>query len=249
VDATAKLQPSQDSPAQVTLKDGRTLTIKPIIESPRPDVALLRKTVEAAAGGEPAEEARIQLGSPDEMSQDQILRFALKSVAPQRFPSTEKIEVATADESFRAELTTLAGNLTLQDPQTVLAVLNPAKDLGPSAFGELKFRALDATGATGDWQPLQTVVRLPSLSEIHCASTPEKQCTLVGQKLFLLDAVSTDPQFTNAVQVPEGFFDTALSIPPTSENVLYLKLRDNPSVVNRATVPMVAGPKALMGQK
>jgi len=46
------------------------------------------------------------------------------------------------------------------------------------------------------------------------------------------------------VQVPEGFFDNALSIPPPSDKVLYLKLRDDPSVVNTATVPMVSKPKA-----
>ena len=182
------------------------------------------------------------------MSQQQVLRFALKSISPQKFTPTEKIEVATADELFRTELTTAAGSLTLQDPQTVLAVLNPAKDLGSSAFGPLKFRPVDSTGAAGDWQPLQTLVRLPSLSQVHCVNTPEKQCTLLGEKLFLLDAVATDPQFANAVQVPEGFFQTNLDIPPTSGKTLYLKLRDDPSVVNTATVPVVTGQK-LIGLK
>jgi hypothetical protein len=146
-------------------------------------------------------------------------------------------------------LTTSAGNLTLQDPQTVLAVLHPAKDLGNSAFGALKFRATDATGAAGDWHPLQTVVRLPSLSEVRCVNATEKQCSLIGQELFLLDAVSTDAQFTNAVQVPEGFFETTLPIPPTAGKVLYLKLRDDPSIVNTATLPIVTGTKSLIGQK
>ena len=137
----------------------------------------------------------------------------------------------------------------MQDPQTVLAVLNPVKDLGTSAFGPLKFRPVDLTGAAGDWRPLQTLVRLPSLSGVQCTNTPEKQCSLIGQKLFLLDAVSTDPQFVNAVQVPEGFFQTSIEIPFTSGKVLYLKLRDDPSVVNTATVPVVTGQKALLGQK
>ena len=244
-----KLQPSQDTKAQVTLKDGRTLTVKAAIEQPRPQVALLGKTVEPAANSASGTDAHIELNSPDEMSQQQALHFALKSISPQTFVPTEKIEVATADELFRAELTTAAGALTLQDPQTVLAVLDPAKDLGPSAFGPLKFRAVDSTGAAGDWQPLQTLVRLPELSGIQCANTPEKQCSLIGQKLFLLDAVSTDQQFVNAVQVPEGFFQTSLEIPPTPGKLLYLKLRDDPSVVNTATVPVVTGQKALLGQK
>jgi hypothetical protein len=245
----AKLQPAQETNAQVTLKDGRTLTIKAAVEPPRPQVALLGKTVESAESSLLETEAHIDLNSPDEMSQQQVLRFALKSISPQKFTPTEKIEVATADELLRTELTTAAGSLTLQDPQTVLAVLNPVKDLGSSAFGPLKFRAVDSTGAAGDWQPLQTLVRLPSLLQVRCANTPEKQCTLVGQKLFLLDEIATDPQFANAVQVPEGFFQTSLEIPPTPGKVLYVKLRDDPSVVNTATVPVVTGQKSLIGLK
>jgi len=191
----------------------------------------------------------IELTSPDEMSQQQVLHFAVKSISPQKFSPTEKIQVATDDELFHTELTTAAGNLTLQDPQTVLAVLDPATDLGASAFGPLKFRAVDAAGAAGDWQPLQTLVRLPLLSQIQCANTPEKQCKLQGQRLFLLAAVSSDPQFANAVQVPEGFFQTSLDIPAASGKALYVKLRDDPSVVNTATVPLVMGQKAIIGQK
>ncbi len=247
-DAT-KLQPEQDTKAQVTLKDGRVLSVKAAIALPRPEVALLGKTVEPAGSSVSDTEAHIELNSPDEMSQQQVLRFALRSISPQKFAPTEKIEVATADESIRTELTTEAGSLTLQDPQTVLAVLNPVKDLGSSAFGPLKFRAVDSTGAAGDWQPLQTLVRLPSLLQVRCANTPEKQCTLMGEKLFLLEAVATDPEFANAVQVPEGFFQTSLAIPPTSGPMLYLKLRDDPSVVNTATVPVIRGQKSLLGLK
>ena len=245
----AKLQAAPDTKAQVTLKDGRTLSVKAAIEPSRPQVTLLGKTVEPAENLLSDTEAHIELSSRDEMSQQQVLRFALKSISPQRFAPAEKIEVATADESFRAELTTASGGLTLQDPQTVLAVLKPAKDLGAAAFGPLKFRPVDSTGGAGDWQPLQTLVRLPSLSQVHCANTPEKQCTLVGERLFLLDAVAIDPEFANAVQVPEGFFQTSLDIPSPSGKMLYLKLRDDPSVVNTATVPVVTGQKALIGQQ
>jgi len=248
-DTAAKLEPAPVATAQVTLKDGRALAVKATVEQPRPQVALVGKTVEAGADSPSETDTHIELGSPDAMSQQQVLRFALKSISPQRFAPTEKIEVATEDELFRTELTTAAGSLTLQDPQIVLAVLYPVKDLGASAFGRLKFRAVDSTGAAGDWQPLQTLVRLPSLSQINCASRLEKSCALVGQRLFLLDAVSIDVQFANAVQVPEGFFQTSLNIPPTSGKTLYLRLRDDPSVVNTATVPVVTGQKALIGQK
>ena len=87
------------------------------------------------------------------------------------------------------------------------------------------------------------------MSEVHCVNAPEKQCTLSGQKLYLLDSVSSDPQFSNAVKVSEGFVDTALPIPPPSGKVLYLKLRDDPAIVSTATVPVITGPKSPIGQR
>ena len=72
---------------------------------------------------------------------------------------------------------------------------------------------------------------------------------MVGERLFLLDAVAIDPEFANAVQVPEGFFQTSLDIPFPSGKMLYVKLRDDPSVVHTATVPVVTGQKSLIGEK
>jgi len=233
------LPASQDLTAQITLKDSRSFQVKATVEAPRPQVTLLGKTADTGDAAQQANESRIQLDNSNEMAQDQVLRFAVKSVTPQRFVPSEQIEIATQDELFRAKLSTEKGTLTLQDPQTVLAVLNPLKDLGPSAFGPLKFRVIDEAGAAGDWQGLITAVRVPTLSGVHCSDTPQKQCVLVGEKLFLLDAVSTDAQFTNAVQVPEGFFDTKLVIPAMSGKVLYIKLRDDPSSVDTATLPML----------
>jgi hypothetical protein len=238
--AVQTLVSAPQSTAKVTLKDGRSLDVKASIEAPRPQVVLLAKT--SASASPTAGDDNIQLSGTGQMAQDQTLRFSLKSLVPQKFAPREKVEVATSDESFHTELSTAKGSLTLQDPQTVLAVLNPLQDLGPSAFGQLKFRAVDADGSAGDWQPLVTLVRVPTLSEVRCADTPDQQCKLIGQGLFLIDSVSTNSQFSDAVQVPEGFFENALTIPPPSGKVLYLKLRDDPSVVNTATVPVVTRP-------
>src|SRR5262249_539851 len=41
----------------------------------------------------------------------------------------------------------------------------------------------------------------------------EAKCVLSGEKLFLIDAVSADPDFTSAVNVPDGFGDATLAIP------------------------------------
>lgn len=220
----------------VTLKDGRVLPVQVTVEPARPRVTLIGKNVQMPGA---QTQSTIHLGNSDELAQDSQLSFALQTQVPQRFNPTEKIEVATDDESFRVALSVADGNLTYQDPHTVMAVLDPMKHLGPSAFGQLKFRPVDDKGAAGDWQPLATLVRTPSFTEVRCAGAGEKQCFLSGEKLFLIEAVSTDPQFANAITVPEGFIETTLSIPAPANKTIYFKLRDDPSVVNSATVSVI----------
>ncbi|MCU1269688.1 MAG: hypothetical protein JWN74_982 [Acidobacteriaceae bacterium] len=67
----------------------------------------------------------------------------------------------------------------------------------------------------------------------------DKPCTLSGDKLFLIDAVSADPDFTNSVTVPDGFVEAALAIPAPKGKALYLKLRDDPGTVDTAVVPIL----------
>jgi len=234
-DATVrtKLHSGDSILVHVTLKDGRILDLKTEVESQRPAVSVLSKSVQLDQAVSPS----VRLGSQDELPQDGRLNFFLKAQMPETFPSTEKIEVATADESFRVLLSVKDGNLTLQDSKTVFAVLDPMKLLGPSAFGPLKFRPVTFDGIDGDWQPLVNLVRVPMLTGIRCMSAPEKQCTLNGDKLFLLDSVSTDADFVNSVTVPEGFVEDALAIPPTKTKTLYIKLRDDPVTVDTVTLP------------
>ena len=113
------------------------------------------------------------------------------------------------------------------------------KLLGPSAFGALKLRAVTADGTQGDWEPLIYLVRIPALKGVHCTVGPDKQCTLSGEKLFLIDAVSADPEFTSAVTVPDGFVDATLKIQPLKGNTLYMKLRDDPATVNTVVVALL----------
>jgi hypothetical protein len=234
-DATVKtkLHSGDSILVHVTLKDGRVLDLKTEVESQRPAVSVLSKSVQV----DQAISQAVRLGSQDELPQDGRLNFFLKAQVPETFPTTEKIEVATADDSFRVMLSVKDGNLTLQDSKTVFAVLDPMKLLGPSAFGPLKFRPVTFDGIDGDWQPLVNLVRVPMLTGIRCMSAPEKQCTLNGDKLFLLDSVSTDADFTNSVTVPEGFVEDALAIPPTKTKILYIKLRDDPVTVDTVMLP------------
>jgi hypothetical protein len=75
------------------------------------------------------------------------------------------------------------------------------------------------------------------LRAVRCAG-PEKPCTLSGDKLFLLDSVSTDADFANPVTVPEGFVEDALAIPPPKGKTLYIKLRDDPATIDTVALPV-----------
>ena len=228
------LRPGQDITAHVTLKDGRVLDLPAQVEAPRPQVTLIGKSVEPG----PAPSA-IRFASQDQLPQDSTLSFFLKTVVPEKFPRREKIEVATDDESFDVLLSIADGTLVLQDAQTVLAMLDPAKSFGPSAFGALQFRAVGADGSKGDWQPLARLVRIPTLKEIRCPDSPDKPCTLSGANLFLIDSVASDPQFTHQMPVPLGFADSTLTVPRPNGTLLYIKLRDDPSTVNTVALPVL----------
>jgi hypothetical protein len=232
--ATVNLQPEEKVEAHVGLKDGRVLDLQTTVEAPRPKVTLVSKSVQPG----PVVSA-IRLGNQEELPLDGRLSFFVRSEVPDKFPRTEKIEVATVDGSFDVLLSVADGNLTLQDSRSVLAVLDPLKSFGPSAFGPLQFRAADAEGAKGDWQPLVNLVRLPSLKEIRCPDSPDKQCTLSGTNLFLIDSVASSAQFTNLVSVPLGFVDTTLSVPRPNGTLLYIKLRDDPAAVSTVVLPVL----------
>jgi len=74
------------------------------------------------------------------------------------------------------------------------------------------------------------------LKDLSCPSTAELACKLSGSNLFLIDSVSNDAAFTHPVQVPDGFLGSALPVPHPTSGSLYLKLRDDPSVVNLTTL-------------
>lgn len=233
--AASALAAGEQLPAHVSLKDGRSQELQTTVEPPRPKVTLLSKNIQS----DPSVTSAIHLKNQDELPQDGRLVFVLKSQVPPAFPRTEKIEVATADDSSSVMLSLADGSLTLQDPATVLAVFDPVKSFGASVFGPLHFRAVDADGGKGDWQALTTLVRLPTLKEVRCPASPDKQCTLSGTNLFLIDSVASDAQFTHTVPVPVGYVDSTLSVPRPNGTLLYLKLRDDPSAVNVAVLPVL----------
>jgi hypothetical protein len=228
------LTADQSVVAHVALKDGRTLDLPSAVEPPRPEVTLIGKSIQP--GPTPS---AIRFASQDQLPQDSRLSFFLKTVTPKKFPRSEKIEVATADELFDVSLSISDGTLVLQDAETVLAMLDPAKSFGPSAFGALQFRPVSEDGTKGNWQPLARLVRIPALKEVRCPDTPDKPCTLSGTNLFLIDSVASDPQFTHDMPVPLGFADSTLTVPRPNGTLLYIKLRDDPATVNTVVLPVL----------
>ena len=233
--ATASFHANDKVVAKVTLKDGRALDLDSTVQSPRPTVKLMNKSVHSDG---PA--SVVQLGSEDELPEHAKLTFFVQAVTPASFPRDQRIEVASDDSSFSTALHVGESGIVLQDSKTALVTLDPAKAFGGSAFGPLRFRPVSGDGVQGDWQPLATLVRVPQLKELKCAEGAPL-CTLVGTDLFLLDQVGIDAQLANAVKVPEGFGESTLSV-PRPNGTLYLKLRDDPAVVNTAVLPVTAEP-------
>jgi hypothetical protein len=194
--------------------------------------------------------------------------------------------VQSDDQTLHTTLGVSDGSLVLQDNSTMLGSFDPLKSFGPSAFGKLQLRAIDATGAPGDWIPLGRLVRVPVIASVKCArathaaaaaaaaaatraadagdapattagsgppppisnasttdtatppaNDPNVQCTLNGTSLFLIDSISSDPQFTHSVSVPDGYTNPTLAVPRPSSGELYLHLRDDPTIANTITVP------------
>jgi hypothetical protein len=223
------LKPGEKLTARVALRDGRTLTVPVSVASSRLEVTLLNKTISQPAG------SPIHLANADDLPISQQLTFSLRSKEP--FPRNGQIEIADADETLHTTLTVSSGSLVLQNSHTVLGTFDPLKSFGTSAFGPVHLRALGPDGTPGDWIPLATLVRLPSLESLHCPSDPANPCVLAGTNLYLVDALSTTPDFAAAVDVPEGFVGNTLSLPRPPKTGFYLKLRDEPGSANLVSLP------------
>jgi hypothetical protein len=230
--AAGNLKDGSAGQAEVSLDDGRTMNVDASVTDPRPSVDLIGKSVQSSPS---SAGSNIELANQDELPQDAKLTFSVRAVSPKSFTRSEQIQVATEDEAYTATLSLDNGGMTLENGKVALATLDPARAFGNSAFGPLQFRVV-VNGAAGDWQPLATLVRLPVLQTLKCPAGAEEQCRLSGANLYLVDSVASDPGFANAVSVPDGFPGYVLPVPHPQTGELYLKLRDDPSVVNQVTL-------------
>jgi len=233
--STALLDPEKHYVARVELKDGRLLKAPVTVDPPRPQVVLLNKAVQQEASAAPSP---VQLGSANDLPLEGRLVFFLKSAVPAKFPRNEKVELAAADGSFDTELSLADGSLVLEDARIAMGSVQPMTRFGASAFGPVRIRVMSANGATGDWLPLGTLVRLPGFKELRCPRAIARPCTLTGTNLFLAASVAATPNFDTPTDVPQDFTGTQLTAPHPVNGVLYLKLRDDPATVQTLTLPV-----------
>jgi hypothetical protein len=223
--------------AHVSLRDDRTIDVPVTVAGPRPQVNILSRRI-SSPGSSP-----IRLANADDLPLGSQMMFSLKS--PGKFPRSEKIEIANADDSQHTQLEVENGTLVLQDAHTIFATFDPLKIFGPSTFGPLRLRAVSTDGTDGDWLPLTTIVRLPQLDQLRCPADATQPCTLSGSSLFLIDAIAADSAFTRPDPVPEGYVDPTLTVPhPDASGILYMKLRDDPAAIQQAMLPIQPTPDA-----
>ena len=226
--AASALKAERSVSANVTLQDGRSLSLTATVEGSRPRVTLIGKSVQSLGA---ADDSNVKLTDPGQLPPDALLTFSIRTIWPTSFAHDESIDIATVDETSGTILNLANGGLTRENSQVAVDTLNPSKAFGPSTFGPLKFR-VSTKGVSSDWQPLANLVRLPTLQQLKCPQSTELACQLTGAHLYLIDSVSGDAQFTKPVAVPDGFLGTALPVPHPAHGTLFIKLRDNPEVIN-----------------
>jgi hypothetical protein len=269
--ARPAFSPGASLTGHITLQDGRNLPVSFKVEPPRPSLTLIsRVAVPASRSGNPP--FSIKLASENDLLVSDSLVFSVKADRP--FPRNGAIELASQDGAIHAKLTFDAAaaeakpSLVLQDPETLVATVQPLKLFGPSAFGPIRFRAVAADGTAGDWIPLVTLVRLPSITGLACQKVPTSDappndtaaspsetapaasapavaaaaasCMLTGSDLYLIQSISATESDPQPVKVPEGFVGPAVSVPPPTGAVYYVRLRDDPAALNLLSLP--AGP-------
>jgi len=165
---------------------------------------------------------------------DARLTFSVDAGTDNRFTGAETVEIATVDGRASARITARDG-LTLQSARTAVVNVEPAKMLGGTAYGPLRFRVIQREVA-GEWTPLASLIRLPALAGLSCDEATGG-CELGGRDLFLIDRVGYDEGFGEAVTIPDGFTGDAVTMPRRPAGKLFLRLRDDPDVVGAVTLP------------
>lgn len=211
------LKPGAAGTARIKLKDGRSVNLSVTVEAPRPQLALLSKTITPgpATGGRP-----LQLPGEDLLPDNGRLVFSVRTGQGAQLQPDDAIEVMAGEGGKSVRLASGTG-LRLSGPDVMVATLDPSA-LAP-ASGPLRFRLVRGDEEPSDWQPLVMLARLPQIDGVSCEA---QDCTIKGRDLFLIDAVSTAPNFDKPTMVAQGYTGSSLSVPMPSDGKLYIRLRD-----------------------
>ena len=175
----------------------------------------------------------ITLGNDTEIPADASFTFSLRTEKGARLTGKETIEVAADAGSGDATLSSSNG-LKLADQHVALATIEPAKALGPLRLRRLarahreQRRAWRVTG----WRWARWC-DCPGSTGWPAPTDPAAACTLSGDDLFLIDALSPTPGFEHPVTVPDGYPGTNLEVPHPAAGGLYVRLRDDPATIGR----------------
>nr|WP_306294753.1 hypothetical protein [Sphingobium lactosutens] len=222
------LEQGRDAYARVKLRDGRTVSLAVTVAAPRPQIALLSKSITSGASAAKA----LTLNGDELLPDNGQLIFSVQAKGATRLTPADVIEVAPADGDSGAIRLAATNGLRLEGPKIMVARLDP-KAMAPSLFGPLRFRLL-RDDAASDWQPLITLARLPQIEAVTCEDKYEAKgegCTIRGRDLFLIDAIGTTPVLDQAMQVAHGYTGSALKVPAPQDGKLYLRLRDAPGSI------------------
>jgi len=221
--------PAGDGEAVVRLRDGRSVKLAVRATAPRPAATLLSR----AASGKPATGA-LPITLPDGvLPADSAIDFSFK-VTRGSLGDGGTVEIAGA-EGPSARLGFRDGALQRVGADVVVAHFAPRALLGAGIAGPLRYRLVQ-DGTPGDWQPLVTLARLPVLSGLTCPGG-DAPCTLTGQDLFLVAALSDSADFAKPISVPLGFVGSTITLPAPSGDTLYLRLHDAPDVTAKVKLP------------
>ncbi|HVI99813.1 MAG TPA: hypothetical protein VM657_12190 [Sphingomonas sp.] len=226
--ALAALDAGHRATATVKLADGRTRPLPVVVAPPRPAAALIGITAT-----QPSAEHQLPIAIADKavVPLGATLAFSFRAAPATRLTGRETIEIATVDGRLSAKVAPDAGYV-VQNAQVGVVKADLAQALGASAYGPLRFRIVQGDVA-GAWTPLATLVRLPRLDALACEG---ESCRLTGRDLYLLAAVATTADFSDAVAVPDGFTGNVVELRKPAGDRLYLRLRDDPEA--SATVTM-----------
>ncbi|MDY7524605.1 hypothetical protein [Sphingomonas sp. 10B4] len=220
-DPTTALVADQTATADIALTRNRHRTLAITVASAAPTVVLVGVTAKAAPhpGLLP-----ITLITQGVFAQDAQLTFAFHPGGTATLTGRETVEIGTVDGRASA-LLQIGKGYDLQDPTTGIVTFIPAEALGALAYGPLRFRVV-RDDEVSSWTPLAIIVRLPDIRRLTCARG--KTCTLAGDRLFLIKALSATEDFRTSQEVPDGFIASDITTHVGSDYRLFLQLRDAP---------------------